>query len=92
LFEGSPNMTVHFNEQLGRWLALYISWGQIVLRSAPALEGPWSDEVPLYRPPEDNALHALGHAEFQEQRGAVEYVSYLAENQFHLLRVELARP
>ena len=92
LFEGSPNMTVHFNERVGRWLALYITWGQIVLRTAPELAGPWSDEVPLFRPPEDNALHALAHPEFQEQRGAVEYVSYLAEDRFRLLRVELSRP
>jgi len=92
LFEGSPNMTVHFNEQVGRWLALYISWGKIVLRTAPEPGGPWSDELEVFEPPEDNALHALAHPEFQEQRGKVEYVSYLAENHFHLLRVELSRP
>jgi hypothetical protein len=92
LFQGSPNMTVHFNSQLGRWLALYITWGKIVLRSASELEGPWSDEIELYTPPEDNALHALAHAEFQERRGAAEYVSYLAGDQFRLLRMELSRP
>lgn len=92
LFDGSPNMTVHFNAQLGRWLAFYITWGQVVLRSAPELEGPWSDEVSVYRPPEDEALHALAHPEFQEQHGAVEYVSYLAQNQFRLLSVQLLRP
>jgi hypothetical protein len=92
LFQGSPNMTVHFNERVGRWLALYISWGRIVLRTAAELGGPWSDEVQVFEPSEDNALHALAHPEFQERRGAVEYVSYLADNSFHLLRVELSRP
>jgi hypothetical protein len=91
LFQGSPNMTVHFNARLDRWLALYMSWGKVVLRSAAELEGPWSEEVELYRPPEEDALHALAHAELQEQRGAVEYVSYLADNRFRLLRVQLSR-
>lgn len=91
LFDGSPNMTVHFSSHLGRWLALYITWGQIVLRSASELQGPWSNEVSVYQPPEEAALHALAHPEFQEQRGAVEYVSYLAQNEFRLLRVQLGR-
>jgi hypothetical protein len=75
-----------------RWLALYISWGKIMLRSAPALAGPWSDELEVFEPPEADALHALAHPEFQERRGKAEYVSYLAQNHFHLLRVELTRP
>ncbi len=90
LFDGSPNMTVHFNAHVGRWLALYISWGKIQLRTALAPEGPWSDERELYEPSESDAIHALSHAEFTEQNGAVEYVSYLAENRFRLLRVALA--
>jgi hypothetical protein len=91
LFDGSPNMTVHYNAHVGRWLALYISWGMIVLRTARALEGPWSEELGVYRPREDNALHALAHAELQQRDGATEYVSYLAENRFHLLRLALSR-
>jgi hypothetical protein len=62
-----------------------------VLRSAPELEGPWSDEVLLYEPREDNAMHAQLHPEFSKGAGATEYVSYLAENRFRLLRVQLSR-
>jgi hypothetical protein len=91
LFDGSPNMTVVYNAHLGRFLASYISWGRIVLRSAPQLEGPWSDEVTLYEPPEENAIHAQLHPEFAEGGGATEYMSYLAENRFQLLRVALSR-
>jgi hypothetical protein len=89
LFDGSGNMTVHWNAYLGRWLAIYIDWGTIRMRTAERLEGPWSAALGVYQPPEEGAIHALGHAEFQERGGAVEYVSYLAD-EFHLLRFELA--
>lgn len=34
-------MHVHFNEHLGRWVAMYENASGIVLRQADSLEGPW---------------------------------------------------
>src|SRR5262249_2533767 len=45
LFDGSPNMTVHHSGFLDRWVAVYLDFGTIVLRTAPAIEGPWSDTL-----------------------------------------------
>jgi hypothetical protein len=88
LFDASPNTTVHWNAHLRRWLAVYMSWGTIKVRTAERIDGPWSAESSVFSAPESGALHALAHAELQEGGGAVEYISYLAE-QFKLLRVEL---
>lgn len=88
LFEGSPNMTVHWNRHLGRWLAVYARDEKIVLRGAKALWGPWSEEV-LVLAPRGGVMHAFAHAEFQERAGRVEYITYLAE-QFQLVRVRFA--
>ncbi len=89
LFNGSPNLTVHWNPHVRRWLAIYASFGHIMVRTSLRLEGPWSDESQLYTPPEPNIMHALGHVEYQRDQGAVEYVSYLSD-QFHLLEVHLS--
>lgn len=88
LFEGSPNMTVHWSEHVARWLAVYITFGKIVVRTAAQIEGPWSSERTIYEPREHGAMHALAHAEYQEGGGEVEYISYLADD-FRLLRVHL---
>jgi hypothetical protein len=89
LFSGSPNMTVHWNGYLNRWLAVYIDWGKIVVRTAPSIDGPWSGRSTVFEPKEESAIHALAHAEYQEDGGAVEYISYLADNEFRLLRVQV---
>lgn len=92
LFDGSPNMTVHWNERLRRWLAVYMDWGELRLRTAPELWGPWSAPLSAFRPPEQGAIHGLAHPEYQAEGGRVEYVSYLAEDEFRLLRLELEAP
>jgi hypothetical protein len=88
LFDGSPNLTVHHSAHLGRWLAIYLDGGTIVMRTAVALDGPWSDPGEVFTPREDDAMHAHAHVELQERGGGVEYLSYLADT-FRLLRVEL---
>jgi hypothetical protein len=91
LFEGSPNLTVYWNAHLRRWVAIYMSWGEIIIRSAEQVQGPWSDKSVVFVPSEEGAIHAFGHAEYQENGGEVEYITYLAA-QFRLLRVKLALP
>lgn len=90
LFAAPANVSVYFNRFLSRWLAVYIDCGHIMLRTSSQLEGPWSAEVHVFDPPEPNARHAFGHPEFQERDGAVEYISYLADD-FRLLRVQIRR-
>jgi hypothetical protein len=89
LFEGSPNISVRYNAFLDRWLAVYIDWGVIRLRTAPAPEGPWSGEVDVHRPPEEGAMHAAEHAELQQEDGRIVALSYLTEEGFRLLEVTL---
>jgi hypothetical protein len=84
-------MSVHWNTHLDRWLAVYLSFGKIVARTATALEGPWSHESTLFVPHGHGAIHALAHQEYQEEQGATEYVSYLGD-EFRLLRIRLEKP
>jgi hypothetical protein len=90
LFDAPPNMSVHFNPYLGRWLAVYMAHERIVLRAASEIDGPWSDEVTIFTPRESGARHASAHPEYQEGGGEIEYISYLAD-EFRLLRVHFGR-
>lgn len=89
LFHGSPNMSVAYIEAVDRWVALYMDWDAIELRSAEAIDGPWSGPETIFVSHRDGSPHAHLHTEFAEQDGAVQYVSYLAEA-FRLLRIEIA--
>lgn len=59
--DDATEMSVHFDPNLGRWLAIYSTPvpaslrkapGTIQARSAPSLEGPWSAPQALYEMPE----------------------------------------
>lgn len=83
LFEGESQMSVHYSEHLGRYLAVYaVAFGErVVLRTAPALDGPWSDEINVFStlvPLVDDAFNYCGmaHPEFAVDGGRLEYVSY----------------
>jgi Domain of unknown function (DUF4185) len=89
LFAGSPNMSVAYVASIERWLALYMDWDAIEVRTAEQIEGPWSDPETVFVSHRDGSPHAHLHPEFAEQDGAVQYVSYLADH-FRLLRLELA--
>ncbi|MCB9759769.1 MAG: DUF4185 domain-containing protein [Alphaproteobacteria bacterium] len=91
LFRGSPNITIAENPFLGRWLAVYMDWGKVVARTAPAPEGPWSREVTLFEVTEDGAMHAGEHPELRQEEGGIVYISYLADV-FYLVEVTLAAP
>lgn len=55
-------------------------WGasDIVMRTAPTLEGPWSDERKIYHPPEEDRPHVLTYAgkAYPELRGADLIITY----------------
>ncbi len=104
LFQGNNQMSVHYNSHLGRWVAIYAGLlsDEARMRTAPALEGPWSREVTLFEAEEqlekDDLLYCvLGHPEHQREDGRYEYVSYFHttgdwQDEIRLVEVELDAP
>jgi hypothetical protein len=82
VFDGGTNTRVAFNDYLGRWTAIYSApiSNDVVIRTAPALEGPWSAESRLFvadRKGHDGWTYdAYAHPEHSEQGGRVLYVTY----------------
>ncbi|MBK9259130.1 MAG: DUF4185 domain-containing protein [Polyangiaceae bacterium] len=82
LFDGADIMTVHFNEHLGRWTAIYSDPGtnDAVIRTAPEIWGPYSDTAVLFtgdRKTSEGWIYDMAeHPEFSEENGRVLYVSF----------------
>lgn len=78
LFEGAPIMAASWNAALDRWILVYSGpfSNRVVLRSAPALTGPWSDEVLLFEVDGESPYDAQHHAELEEEGGRVQWVTY----------------
>jgi len=96
LFRGSEIMSVHYNAHVGRWLATYARplTNDIVMRTAPSLPGPWSDELVVHHARDvlDDGLTsygALAHPEFAGDEGRLEYVTYYEPASGGLRLVEL---
>ncbi|MFV8750722.1 DUF4185 domain-containing protein [Nannocystaceae bacterium ST9] len=103
VFDGHTILSVHFNAHLDRWLAIYSEplGTAVMLRTAEALEGPWSREVVAF---EAEASHdgaapysALGHPELAREGGRIEYVSYFRspgdwDGEIRLVELVLERP
>ncbi len=101
LFDGSDILSVSWAPALGRFLAVYSEplGRTVVLRTAPRPEGPWSATLRLFEaqaPSEGNGwvYDAQAHAEFAEDGGRVQYVTYsrstgFFEGEFRLVRVTL---
>src|ERR1700679_1808503 len=100
LFSGASTTTVEFNAYLGAYTAVYAETlsNTVVIRTAPALTGPWSDPEILFtaNKPEGNAYDAASHPEYEEQNGKVLYFTCSRSNgqgwfgaEFALVRVTL---
>jgi hypothetical protein len=84
IMEGADYLTVHWNEHLGRYLAIHSIPGArtIALRTAERPEGPWSeprlyvDGLPLPQKVDHRIEAALGHPEFSREGGRIEYITY----------------
>ena len=82
LFEGNSQMTVHYNPLLDAYLAVHVDGvsDDIVMRTAPALEGPWSESVYVFTAEPahgDGFVYCgLGHEELMGEGGGMEYISY----------------
>jgi len=102
IMQSAPQMSVHWNAHLGRYLAIYGEplGNALLLRTAPAPEGPWSEPLRFHEglaPVGDDAWNycGLGHAELQQEDGCIEYVTYFRttgflQGEIRLLRLEIA--
>lgn len=98
LFSGAPSMTVAWNAHMDRWTAIYCEplSNRVVVRTAAALSGPWSDARLLFEASKDpaGAYDANWHPEFDHDN--VLYITYSRSNhvgwfgsEFVLTRVDL---
>ena len=105
VFDASSIVSVEFNAYLGQWTAIYSATlsNDVMLRTAPALTGPWSDELRLFTADRQGmggtSYDAAPHMEFAENGGQVMYLTYSRPNgngpfgaEFALERVTLGKP
>jgi hypothetical protein len=103
VFAGAPTVTLEYNAYLAAYTALYAEpmSNHVFLRTAQAITGPWSDAKLLFEAdkPEGGAYDAASHAEYEEQKGKVLYVTFSRSNhkgwfgsEFALVRVTLPAP
>ena len=95
-------MSIPWNPFLGAFTAIYSAnlSNDVMLRTAPALGGPWSDALRLFVAEHGTttAYDALAHPALDEDGGRVVYVTYSRPTgetwfsaRFPVVRVELAR-
>ncbi|MDC0670705.1 DUF4185 domain-containing protein [Nannocystis radixulma] len=84
LFAGAPAMSVHYSPYADAYVAVYADSEQsaAVMRTAPRLQGPWSDAAELYRPDASEGpvrvRDAMLHPELARDAGAVDYLTFFA--------------
>jgi hypothetical protein len=82
VFTGLDIMSVSWNNYLQRYVACYNALGtqNVMLRTAPAPEGPWSDELVAFtsvlNSDGSQAYDAQAHSEFDANGGQTIYVTY----------------
>ena len=101
VFEGHTILSVHFNRFVNRYLAVYsepLGTG-VYLRSAEALEGPWSDRKLIFEAEPSATGYppyaALAHPEYAREGGRFEYITYFRspadwQGEVRLVELELA--
>jgi hypothetical protein len=98
IFEGAPLMSVHFSEDLGRFVAFFLVplGTSLAMRTAPRPEGPWSTAEAFGEGAaagDGNWDYGLAaHHELAREGGRVEYLSYFQPGSFlngkvHLIEV-----
>lgn len=80
VFAGAPSVTVAYNAYLGAFTAIYAEplSNDVVIRTADALEGPWTDPRLLFvaNKPDGSAYDSDAHPEYEEEGGRVQYVTF----------------
>lgn len=103
LFDAHTMLSVHHVEAIERYLAVYNRPmdDRIYLRTAAAIEGPWSKEEAIFMAEASHdgskAHGGMAHAELDRQDGAFVYLTYFRspddwEGEIQLVEVELATP
>jgi hypothetical protein len=92
LFSGAPTISVAFNDHLKQFAAIYCEplSNHVVIRTAPALTGPWSEAKLLFDANKDpeGAYDSNWHGELDD--GADLYVTFSRSNHQGLFGSELA--
>jgi Domain of unknown function (DUF4185) len=82
LFIGAPSVTVQRSAHLGKWAAVYCQplSNHVVIRTADAISGPWSDAKLLFDAKKDpaGAYDANWHPEYDD--GATMYITFSRSN------------
>lgn len=100
LFEGAPTVTLFFNKHLEAWAVVYAKplSTEVVLRTAPKPEGPWSAPRKLFTAdkPEGSAYDVNIHPELAPDDGKLLFATYSRSNgvgwfgsEFVLEKIEL---
>lgn len=83
VFDGNDILSVSWNDYLGAYLAIYsapFSGNDVVLRTAPSPEGPWSGEMHVFSAEGSvdggTSFDAQAHAEYASDGGRIVYVTY----------------
>jgi hypothetical protein len=95
-----PPSQVAWNDALSKWTMVYFSYGRqsVVMRTAAALQGPWSEPAPLfdcrrYYPGPGRlgtyCYAASQHAELQNDGGQTIYVTVANEREYRLVLHEI---
>lgn len=84
LFDSVPNeMSAAYNRYLNKYVTFHSLHreNKIVMRTAPAIVGPWSEPQTIYRPPkktDDELIYAVKeHPELASKDGRVIYLTYV---------------
>lgn len=102
VFDAHTILSVYWNEHLAEYVAIYSRPldDDVYLRTAPAPQGPWSDDVRIvngeHGAGDGTNYSGLGHPELQRAGGRFEYVTYfrstgLFSGEIRMVEVELAR-
>lgn len=96
LFDAVPNeMSAAYNRYLGCYVAIhsYLRENQLVMRTADAITGPWSDAEVVYRPQrikdDDLVYAAKEHPELSREDGRIIYVTFVNSSTYVPQLVEL---
>jgi Domain of unknown function (DUF4185) len=82
VFDGQDIMNVSYNDFLQEYVAIYsrVLSQDVMIRTAPSPEGPWSSEVNAFTvfPSKDggNVYDALAHPEYNIDGGRIMFVTY----------------
>jgi hypothetical protein len=86
VFTGNWAMSVVHSPLIDQWIAIYAEplTNVIMARNAPALTGPWSEQIEIFRTPAPAAdrwtFDAVLHDEYTENGGRTLYLSYSHPN------------